>query len=776
MLELLRQFFLNPGMLAGAALVGVPIVIYLINRQRYQRKRWAAMEFLIRAMKRNRRRLQLQNILLLLVRCAIILLLVLAAARPVSRLGVLRLTPDQSQNWLLAIDTSYSMGFQEESRSIFDQARETIFQMMDGLMKPGDQAALMTLEEKPRILLPPTKLGDEGKRTLRREVEALSLGSGSVDLGASFAVLDELCGKFVSSLGEPQPKRIIFFSDLQRRDWLADDGPRSPGVPQYIDKIQKEGGDFAFARLTSKDSRPNLAVTDLSVSPALIAKDVWVEIRATVRCFGEEDFANVDLTLRVDQDTEDRALEPQVGQVIRVARGESVTRSLAYRFTAPGFHTVVAEVRSDGLPVDNRRYLTVKVEESVKVLLVDGEPAADPTERETFHLQVALEPEDDSMGALQGRFTPFDPRYVTPDQLGGVQWKDYAVVILAGVAEMHPDQAAALQRYVRAGGALMVFLGPNVRPEFYNQHWRGEEPFLLPAALGDVRGDKRFPVNLQISDANHPLTRYFDERKDVTHLQRPIISFERYYRVAGISPDTPGVRVAFRYTDTEKSPAVFDNACGSGRALWVTSTADTEWNEFPNWPDFVVFLYESISYLVKFGMSSSNIATGDAFRRTYPASRYAPDILLTAPAPALGHLERAQGVRKAMKSLSGPAGAPAAASESEFELVHEDTDAPGLYKLELTRPSGPEASSVEYFSANVDTGESNLRPMTPDDFRTVFQGLEYQDFDASKQIQEIQGERDLSRGKEYWRWVATCVLALLFLETVLAWLFGRRTK
>jgi hypothetical protein len=120
-----------------------------------------------------------------------------------------------------------------------------------------------------------------------------------------------------------------------------------------------------------------------------------------------------------------------------------------------------------------------------------------------------------------------------------------------------------------------------------------------------VHGDKRYPVNLQISDLGHPLVQYFSERKEVTHIERPVISFYEYYQVAPIAPDLRGVRVAFRFNDAQKSPAVFDNAYGAGRVLWITSSADGQWNEFANWPDFVVFLYESISYLVKFGMSSS---------------------------------------------------------------------------------------------------------------------------------------------------------------------------
>src|SRR5215475_9998275 len=69
------ELFLHPWfMVAGGALVSSPIVIHLINRMRFKRIRWAAMEFLLKSQKRNRRRLILEQLLLLALRCLLILL------------------------------------------------------------------------------------------------------------------------------------------------------------------------------------------------------------------------------------------------------------------------------------------------------------------------------------------------------------------------------------------------------------------------------------------------------------------------------------------------------------------------------------------------------------------------------------------------------------------------------------------------------------------------------------------------------------------------------
>src|SRR6266849_9596590 len=76
------EFFTNPGFLAvAAALVSAPIIIHLINRMRYKRLRWAAMEFLLKAQKRMRRRLIIEQLILLALRILLVLLAGLLLAR-----------------------------------------------------------------------------------------------------------------------------------------------------------------------------------------------------------------------------------------------------------------------------------------------------------------------------------------------------------------------------------------------------------------------------------------------------------------------------------------------------------------------------------------------------------------------------------------------------------------------------------------------------------------------------------------------------------------------
>src|SRR5258708_31670636 len=75
--------FVTPGFfIAGASLAALPIVIHILNRWRYKIVPWAAMEYLLSAMKKNRRRLKFEQWLLLVTRWLLMRLVVLALARP----------------------------------------------------------------------------------------------------------------------------------------------------------------------------------------------------------------------------------------------------------------------------------------------------------------------------------------------------------------------------------------------------------------------------------------------------------------------------------------------------------------------------------------------------------------------------------------------------------------------------------------------------------------------------------------------------------------------
>src|SRR5918996_1174136 len=98
--------FLAPYLLGGLVLASVPVFIHLLNRRRFQLVEWAPMKYLKLTIKTNRRRLRIEQLLLLILRTLMIIALILAVARPVlSRAGVIGMlkVTDVHNDWSAAL-------------------------------------------------------------------------------------------------------------------------------------------------------------------------------------------------------------------------------------------------------------------------------------------------------------------------------------------------------------------------------------------------------------------------------------------------------------------------------------------------------------------------------------------------------------------------------------------------------------------------------------------------------------------------------------------------
>src|SRR5947207_5017627 len=117
--------FIAPFFLPLLALASVPVIIHLLNRRRFQLVEWAPMKYLKLTIKTNRRRLRIEQLILLAVRTLVVVLVILAVARPVmSSNGLGRWLSGRGRtSRILVIDDSLSMGYKSDGRTAFDRAR-----------------------------------------------------------------------------------------------------------------------------------------------------------------------------------------------------------------------------------------------------------------------------------------------------------------------------------------------------------------------------------------------------------------------------------------------------------------------------------------------------------------------------------------------------------------------------------------------------------------------------------------------------------------------------
>src|SRR5437879_3711467 len=113
--------FVFPVILGGLALVGIPVLIHLIMRQKPKTLPFPAFRFLLQRHRTNQRKLQLRHLLLLALRILLLAAICLAVARP--RLvsdALFKLGDDRPVAAVLLFDTSFSMEYKRDQSRLED--------------------------------------------------------------------------------------------------------------------------------------------------------------------------------------------------------------------------------------------------------------------------------------------------------------------------------------------------------------------------------------------------------------------------------------------------------------------------------------------------------------------------------------------------------------------------------------------------------------------------------------------------------------------------------
>jgi hypothetical protein len=121
--------WINPLYLSGLLLLALPVLIHLVQKQHSQGMRFPSLMFLKQIPQREKRRLEIRHWLLLVLRCLLLLLIVLAFARPFFNTegGANGLEPER-QDSVIVLDRSYSMLIADHWQQARDQALQLVEQ------------------------------------------------------------------------------------------------------------------------------------------------------------------------------------------------------------------------------------------------------------------------------------------------------------------------------------------------------------------------------------------------------------------------------------------------------------------------------------------------------------------------------------------------------------------------------------------------------------------------------------------------------------------------
>jgi hypothetical protein len=643
-------------MLWGTVAAGIPIAIHFLFRSRYRTVPWAAMKFLLQSIEETTRRLKFQELLLLCLRVAILLLLALALARPSSRAS--SGAAGDAVDAILLIDVSYSMDARDGSATRLDQAKAAARAVIDRL-PAHSTVQIITCADRATYLGPsqPADLGQA--RTILDGVQISQLASDlTPGLQEAVATL---------SRGTAANKELYLFSDLQKLGWEQQAG--------RLIELWRRAHDLAAVTIVrcGKSVPRNVNIVGVVPQTGVPRVGERVGFSILVHNSGVEPVHDLTVTLALDGDANARESQP----LALVPPGETRTATLSAKCDKPGLHVVSAEVGPDDLAADNRFDLVMPVREQVRVLIVDGAiDEREPEKSASFFLLHALAPVKDADRAryfLQPRLVP--PNRAAPALLGD---KDLVILVNAPaeddrtrrIAGLPPDFLDALERFVRGGKPLFVIAGNQVVPEAYNRVL-GKQHSLLPFELARVRvlTDKT-EVGIDRSAIRDPA--FWKLRDDEAYAALARVKTYRYIEAAEPTADGKAADpVLLRFTDGK--PLLAARNVGAGQVMFMTTAADPSWTDWPLWlGTFVPFVDMATNRLLLSTTQEHNGTAGEPIRWFVPESDAARSFVLHRPdthTRRLGLPEPVQGRPMIVASDTPLAGVYRIAATDETEGV-----------------------------------------------------------------------------------------------------------
>lgn len=630
------MFFLNPWLLLGLLGISIPLFLHLFNRRKSSLIKWGAQMFLAASLAERRKRIMVEEILLLATRSLIFAFAALAFARPYASQGngvvwmatafaalaavvgaafaavswsnrLLRkriliavaalaffagatAATDGIRNYIRAsragakdvaiiLDASSSMTIRSaDGKTAFERAKEEIDDFIDS--SPRNTAFSIILGGAVPEALTANPISD--RKILYRLLDEARPLEGTFRAADALALSASVLTKGVNST-----KQFVVFGDGQSAGWDIGDEQTWSYVKDVVGRLPGEPR-IVWRTLGLPDKLRNLTVSSLSFSRGVIGTDREVRIDAVVANNGDEAATAGALVLS----TEGRSYtDTTIGQL---QPGERRLVSFRHRFRKAGTHAVRANLDiADDLSGDNSMTQIAVVRPSMKVLVVEGARGRRLSERPGAFIALSLAPVAEDSKASGNSRNPFLVKPVVVDavDLASVEdFSEFSAIVLADVARLSTNVSSRLIDYVEMGGGIMAVCAGRSRPDFYN-------------GLVDSDGVMAMPLRLE-GDSPSGLDGIPVDPGAISHASVALLAkdgdlgsavFEQCWQTS--VSDAPDVSVGARLVDGN---ALFaERKLGRGRIIQFAAALDPASGNLISRQSFLPMVHELTYYLAR---------------------------------------------------------------------------------------------------------------------------------------------------------------------------------
>jgi hypothetical protein len=705
--------FINPWMLAGLAGVSLPLLVHLLSRKKFDVVNWGAMQFL-KLGKNARRKIRFEELLLMLLRMALIALIAIALARPwLSGTFLSSFASKPACDIAIIIDSSYSSDWRGKASTPHQAEIRWANSFLDGL-SGEDTVALIDVRDQINTVIPLTR----SRKNIRRALRELPTPSGSSRLHEAV-----IRGIQTVNSGTNLSRHVIVITDGQSLPWNDTDDHFWLQLSELRDQAAIPPDVWLVNTQKQQARQVNYSIDRLELSRELTVIDFPIRISTTIRNTGAKSASNRRVFLEVDgQRLADRTLS------VRVEANGQASAEFEHRFQQPGSHHIRVVLEKDNLPGDDVAEAAIAITDALPVLLVDGTPHPDATKSEVFFAKSALSASVNPTPWVAARSVSWNA--MTAEMLETVE-----VVVLANCKQLTDKQIEALETFVDSGGGLAITLGDRIDSNWFNRKMFVNGAGLSPVKLESLESPRKpkdedddTTVRVLNNSLELPWISQFRDGSDDGFLDT---RFTNWYRVNSQAKDpkqadaqpvdpadgdpvvkqkaapnnvaktdendesqTPTEKmlsptiVAARFNNGD--PFVVTRQYGRGRVLLLSSTLDADWCTFPAKPDYVAFLHELVFQLAS-GRESRNVEVGTPLLIAVEKNQNAADWVFIDPADVEHEAQLTE-------------------NELRPQLRLDETWLPGTYRLR--RKGEKKSANDQHFVVNFDRSESDLEKLT----------------------------------------------------------------
>lgn len=719
---------LNSIFVWGFLAVSIPIIIHLLFKRQYKTIQWAAIQFLLEAEKRIRKRLKLIELLLLFLRCfALFLLALLFGKLFLDKTGFFdKHFGGKPVFYHVVLDDSPSMNFKDDDSTPFQKSISRIKSFVNVLCEKNEESffSFYVTSNISKPVFQKVLLNRLSYSKFEKYFDQLK--TNDVPNKPEICLFE--IKKSINLEKDPFHHILRIYSDFRDSDWNS---LNSDQLKKSLDSVLGSVENVSFIDSGLRNG-VNLGITNIKISEKKVIVNVPLKFSIEVSNFSNKTQKNIEVLMIPSTGLKIKRMIPEINP------GSKEIVAFSYAFNEIGNFDLQWQINADGLLEDNVKNISVEVDSGSRILLVDGDPDNSASQTETKYLQTALAPPGDTFSGNK-----VDKK--TESEFEIASCDDYDIIYICNLYRVLPQKLQQLTTWVANGGSLIFTLGDQIDASFYNEFLFKNGSSLLPCKLKSINilntDDKAQFADI---DFTHPIFNSFANEASKFILNA---NFFGWWKVD--SKTIGENKILAFFNDEDKSPALIEKQFQLGKVFLFTSTIDEDWNSWPSEFSYLITQLELIKYCLKDKSKSNLVVAGENIKMNLTTNQFKNKILY------LGADNKQQ---IPINSTSN--------NPEELEFIFSDTLKTGFYHFEST--SLKNIKEIKSFSVNVkpDEGltEKDVLPATLQ--KLSIPNINYFDIsnDSQKNLTEFKNE--------YWQSVLILLISVLLLESITAWYFG----